>query len=353
MKYEKYIKYALVAVAVIAGLFILPVILKLFLPFILAFIIASPCQRILNFLHKKLKINRGISSAFIITLLVAFVSWILFILFSQLFAQIKSFIDVLPETVEMVKNTFNELSEKYKEIYMSFSPRFREFFDGFNVQLSDSLKSAAAPLTGSIFNIARRFAVSLPDIVVFFFVFLLSTFFITKDYALIRRFFRENCPKKLQKYFHSFKTMAFSAFLTYLKAQLILMTITFTVVSIALWVIGVDYPFVMGIIIGFVDALPFFGTAIIIIPWAIMAFLNENYFLAGGLLVTQVIAFVTRQLLEPKIISSQIGIHPLITLMSMYIGLNLFGIGGIIIGPIVALFIVNAYVAAKSKKQEK
>lgn len=353
MQYEKYIKYALITIGVIAGLFLLPVVLRLFLPFILAFAVASPCQKILNFLNKKLKIHRGISSALVVTLLVALVSWIIFLIGSQLFAQIKSFAEVVPETIETVKATFYELSEKYREVYMSFSPRFREFFDSLNVQLSESLMSAAAPITGSVFNLARRFAVSLPDIAIFFFMFLLSTFFITKDYTLIRSFFRENCPQKIQNFLHSFKTTAFSAFLTYLRAQLIMMSITFTVVTIALWIIGADYPFVMGAIIGIVDALPFFGTAIIIIPWAIMSFINGNYFFAGGLLVIQVIAFVTRQLLEPKIVSSQIGIHPLITLVSIYIGLNLFGIGGIIVGPITALFVVNAYVAAKSKNQSE
>ena len=352
MQYEKYIKYSLIVIGVIAGLFLLPLVLRLFLPFILAFAVASPCQKILNFLNKKLKIHRGISSVVVVTLLVAFVSWIIFILCSQLVGQIKSFAAVIPDTIENIKVSFYELSEKYNELYMSFSPRFREFFDSFNFQLSEYLKAAAAPLTSSIFNIAKRFAVSLPDVVIFFFMFLLSTFFITKDYALIRNFFRENCPQKIQDFLHSFKTTAFSAFLTYLRAQLIMMSITFTVVSIALWIIGAEYPFVMGALIGLVDALPLFGTAIIIIPWAIFSFINGNYFFAGGLLIIQVIAFVTRQLLEPKIVSSQIGLHPLITLVSIYIGLNLFGIGGLIVGPITALFIVNAYVAAKSKNQQ-
>jgi len=352
MQYEKYIKYALITIGVIAGLFLLPVVLRLFLPFILAFAVASPCQKILNFLNKKLKIHRGISSAVVVTLLVALVSWIVFILCSQLFEQIKSFAEVIPDTIETVRANFYELSEKYREFYTSFSPRFREFFESFNFQFSEYLTSAVAPLTTSIFNIAKRFAVSLPDVVIFFFMFLLSTFFITKDYALIRRFFRENCPQKIQNFLHSFKTTAFSAFLTYVRAQLIMMSITFTIVSIALWIIGAEYPVVMGALIGLVDALPFFGTAIIIVPWAIFSFLNGNYFFAGGLLVTQVIAFVVRQLLEPKIVSSQIGLHPLITLVSIYIGLNLFGIGGLFIGPVSALFIVNAYVAAKSKNQQ-
>lgn len=353
MQYEKYIRYTIITILIIAGIFLIPVFLKLFLPFIIAFLVASSCQRVLDFLNKKLKLHRGISSALIITLLVGLVSWILFLLFSKLFVQLKSFLDVMPETLERLRETFVALSDKFNRIYMGFSPNFREFFDSFNFQLAEYLKSAITPITSGALDIAKRFAVSLPDIVIFFFMFLLSTFFITKDYALIQGFFRETCPKKVQDALRSFKNTAFSAFLTYLKAQAILMSITFTVVSIALLIIGADYPFVMGIIVGFVDALPFFGTAIVLIPWAIISVLNGNYMFALGLVIIQAIAFVVRQLLEPKVLSSQIGIHPLITLVSIYIGLNIFGILGIILGPILALFIVNAYIAAKSKDRQE
>ena len=353
MQYEKYIKWTIIAILVIVGIFLVPAILKLFLPFILAFIVASSCQRVLDFLNKKLKLHRGISSALIITLLVGLISWILFLLFSKLFIQLKSFIDVMPQTIEKMRETFSVLSDSFNRMYMGFSPKFREFFDSFNFQFSEYLKTAITPLTSSALNIAKRFAVSLPDVVMFFFMFLLSTFFITKDYSLIQGFFREVCPKKIQTALRSFKNTAFLAFLTYLKAQLILMSITFTVVSISLLIIGADYPFVMGVLIGLVDALPFFGTAIILIPWAVISLLNGNYMFALGLVIIQVISFVIRQLLEPKVLSSQIGIHPLITLVSIYIGLNIFGIVGIILGPIIALFIVNAYVAYKSKNSQE
>lgn len=350
MQYEKYIKYAATAIGVVVGLMLLPFALRLFLPFIIAFIIASPCQRLVHFLNRKLKINRGISSAVIVTLLVALISWIVFMLCCTLYNQAKSFIAVLPEMSENFKNSLAAFNDKYDELYEGLSPKLKNFFDSFKGEFTVSLKSSFAPYTAKILNVAKRFAYSLPDIVVFFFMFLLSTFFITKDYMLIKNFFYENCPEKVLKIIRSFKNTAFSAFLTYIKAQLILMTITFSIVTVALWILGTKYPFVMGFVIGFVDALPFFGTAIIIVPWAFASFVSGKYVFALGLMITQVIAFTTRQLLEPKIVSSQIGLHPLVTLVSMYVGLNLLGVGGIIIGPILALFFVNAYVSVKSKK---
>ena len=352
MQYDKYIKFAIITVLIVALLLLLPIFIKLFLPFILAFLVAFPCQRIINILNKKLKINRGISSALIVTGIVALVSWILVLIFSQIFEQIKDFVQNMSSTIDILKNASGNIANKFNEYYIGFSPKIKELIDTFSKQLSASMFDNITPFTTGAISLAKRFAVSLPDIVVFFFMFLLSTFFITKDYTLLVNFFNENCPEKLKKILNSFKSTAFSAFLTYLRAQLILMSITFTITTIALWILGADYPLVMGLIIGFVDALPFFGTAIILIPWAIISFVMGNYFFAGGLIIVQVIAFVTRQLLEPKVISAQIGLHPLVTLVSIYLGLNIFGVGGIIIGPVTALFLTNAYVAYKSNKDE-
>lgn len=353
MQYEKYIKYALVAIGCVAALMLLPIVLRLLLPFIIAFIIASPCQRAVHFFNRKLKINRGIASAFMVTFIVALISWILFLLCGTIYTQAKSFISVFPEMIENYKESFAVLIEKYNEVYAGLSPRVKSFFDSFAKEFTVSVKSSFAPYAGNLIGLAKRFAYSLPDVVISFFVFLLSTFFITKDYMLLKNFFYENCPEKLLKMIRSFKNTAFSAFLTYVRAQLIMMCITFSIVMVALWILGTKYPFVMGFVIGVVDALPFFGTAIIIYPWAIASFLNGKYVFALGLLITQVIAFVTRQLLEPKIVSSQIGLHPLVTLVSMYVGLNLLGVGGVIIGPIIALFLVNIYVAVKTKRQSE
>lgn len=349
MQYEKYIKFAIYTVLIIAAILLLPIVLKLFLPFVLAFLVATLCQRLVNFLNKKLKIHRGLSTAFIVTALVALATWLVVIIFSQIFAQIKSFSENIPDSIELLKNSFASISDKYNEFAIGISPETKAFLDNLGAELSASMTDAITPIANGALSIARRFAFSLPDIVVFFFMFLLSTFFITKDYALLLNFLDENCPEKIKKWFKSFKSTAFSAFFTYLRAQLILMSITFTIVTISLWILGADYPFVMGLVIGLVDALPFFGTAIIIVPWAIISFINAKYFFATGLLVIQVIAFITRQLLEPKVISSQIGLHPLVTLISIYLGLNIFGIGGLFIGPVTALFLVNAYVAAKTK----
>ena len=101
------------------------------------------------------------------------------------------------------------------------------------------------------------------------------------------------------------------------------------------------YALILGIAISIIDALPILGTGTVLIPWGLGAIFTGNVRLGLYLLILYGICFLVRQLLEPKIISGQIGLHPLVTLMTMYAGLRTIGLLGMIIGPVIALIIKN------------
>ena len=125
------------------------------------------------------------------------------------------------------------------------------------------------------------------------------------------------------------------------------MIITALLVTVCLWIVGMDYPMVWGLVCGLVDALPFFGTAAVLVPWAVISLIYGDYYSFIALLVIQALTFIVRQLLEPKVVSKQIGIHPILTLVSVYIGLKYFGVVGVILAPIIMLLAVNLYVSYK------
>ena len=105
---------------------------------------------------------------------------------------------------------------------------------------------------------------------------------------------------------------------------------------------------ILAIVIAIVDVLPILGTGTVLIPWAIFAFVSSDIRLGIGLLVLYGVTLVVRQLVEPKIVGSTLGIHPLLTLASVYIGLELLGFIGIFAGPLVALFITDATGGSKN-----
>ena len=108
-------------------------------------------------------------------------------------------------------------------------------------------------------------------------------------------------------------------------------------------VIGMDikYPLLIALAIGFVDALPILGSGTVMVPWAIISALNGDLKLGISILVLWIIMSLVRQVLEPKIVSGRIGIHPIFTLIAMYTGFKVIGVMGMILGPI-ALIIIKS-----------
>ena len=95
--------------------------------------------------------------------------------------------------------------------------------------------------------------------------------------------------------------------------------------------------------IGFVDALPILGSGTVMLPWAIISALNGDLKLGIAVIVLWIIMSIVRQILEPKIVSGKIGIHPIFTLIAMYTGFKIIGVMGMLVGPIVLIILKNIF----------
>ena len=119
------------------------------------------------------------------------------------------------------------------------------------------------------------------------------------------------------------------------------MAFTFVEMSIGLIILNVNYAFLLALIVGLAEAIPVVGTGLIMIPWILWHVINGNMPLVLGLSVLYVLGILIRQIMEPKIVGTQIGLHPLVTLLSMYVGLKFFGVLGMFIGPISLIIVKN------------
>ena len=131
------------------------------------------------------------------------------------------------------------------------------------------------------------------------------------------------------------------------------MFLTAALVSVSFWIVGIDFPLLWGLLSGIVDALPFLGTAAVLVPMALFSLMIGDQYSFTAILIIQVLVFIVRQLAEPKVVSRQIGVHPILTLISVYIGLRFFGILGVILAPITLVLLVNLYVSYKETLSSK
>ena len=95
--------------------------------------------------------------------------------------------------------------------------------------------------------------------------------------------------------------------------------------------------------IGFVDALPIFGSGTVMLPWALIIACNGDFTLILSILGLWALMSIVRQVIEPKVVSGQIGVHPIFTLIAMYTGFRAIGVLGMLVGPIILIILKNIF----------
>ncbi len=344
MENIKYIKYVFIALCVGALLYLAPSIFHLFMPFILALIVAAPFHKLVSLLENKLHIKKGISSIIIFILIIGIIFGVVGFAVYYIASQFKSFAAILPDMIESLKVTL----KSYYEQYRKYMPSIASFIDNNIHKIGDYTPK----ITNSTIDYATNFAISIPSFLFAFLMFLLALFFLIKDYRQVIDFVKEILPDRFEQKLHYIKETAWTGFVGYIKSQAILSSITALLIAVTFWVLGVEYSVVWAIIIGVVDFIPILGSGIILVPFAIIHFLiNKNLFFSVCVIILQVVAFVVRQTLSPKVMSSQLGLHPLVTLISIYAGNELLGFMGMIIFPIIALLLVSLYNSYKASNR--
>ena len=346
------IEIAYLAVVFVAIYFVLPKTLIFVLPFVFAYVISKPINRVLDSFNVKRKISKNLTIIFVLLLFVSVVCALLFVLIYQSSYEIQKIATVIPHIL------YGEVSlppwaEHIKSYFISLPEPIHEFGTMVIDSVRNNLSTILRPATQAVISVASDVAGVMPDIIVFVIVMILSAYFMCSDRERIGEFFKNTIPSGIVRRSIYIKEELIKACGGYLKAQFILMCVTFVVVLLGLIVLGVDTSVLMAFIVALVDAVPILGAGTILIPWAIIVFVSGKYFLGVGLVIIYAISFLIRRIFEPKIVSNQIGLHPLVTLASIYIGLRAMGVFGMILGPIFAIIVINFIKAENKYRREK
>ena len=340
---------ALIVVGSVAGFFLTFKLAVVFAPFIIALAISSFIEPPIRFLMKKTKLSRKVAALIsLLTVAIVFGSLIV-LLISRIYREAESLYQILPGYIPEIYHNISSLINKASDIYFGLPKEVTISIDNMVSNITDSVPKVLKSLMSGILNTA----VSIPQAIIFVIVTMLSTFFLSSDRDSIYNYIKSNFPEALINKIISIKNDMFMALFGYIRAQLILMSITFIELSIGFWIIGVRHFILLASIIAVIDALPILGTGGVLIPWAIYEFITTDFTTGIKLIILYGIVLVVRQLIEPKVLGQQIGLHPLITLMSMYLGLRIFSYPGLIIGPVTVLLLKNIISGILKKRSIK
>ncbi len=314
------------------GIYLLFKLSMFYMPFLIAFIISLLIEPIIKFIMKKLKINRKFSSIIVFVLVFTIIggglTWGITTLISEstnLMSGINVYIDKISIQIENIINLFDfdkiNLSDEVLKILQNSTG---DFLSTVSNWIQNLLKDLMNIIT------------SIPTIAIYFVITILSLYFICTEKIYILDQIEHHLPKSWVRKLGNHTRELIKTLGGYLKAEFILIFVSFIISIIGLYMLrffnfNIQYPLLMALAIAFVDALPILGSGTIMVPWGVISALDGDFKLGIAIIVLWIIMSVVRQFLEPRIVSNQIGIHPIFTLIAMYTGFKLVGILGMLI----------------------
>lgn len=240
---------------------------------------------------------------------------------------------------ENIEPALLRVMDWYENLVASIDPAHAAQAESIGNNILGSLASWVASLSRSLVGYAQRLALGTPKFFISLIFCIVSTVFLSMDYPNITYFFLGQFPEKSQQTILEAKNYLLKTIGGMLKSYGLIMFITFCELNIGLRIIGVEDATVLSLIIAIFDILPALGTGGIMIPWVVIELVQGNVMLGVKLLLLYAFITVVRNILEPKIVGESIGLHPVLLLISIYVGGTILGPMGIIIMPFTLIVI--------------
>ena len=315
--------------------FIIKYALPMVMPFALGFIIAYFLQRPSIFVAKTLRINRKIVSVFMVLLFFSTIGLLITLASIRAFSVSKNLVMSIPMFYQtyvepVVRDLFKVIEDWTKTLAPSLESTLNNVFNQAILSLGESVSG----LSVSAMRWVSGAASSLPSFLIKQLLLIISTFFISLDYDELTGFCLRQMSGKSGQMFIQIKEYIIGTLFVCIRSYATIMSITFVELSIGFTIIGLDYAFIIAFCIAIFDILPVLGTGGIMLPWAVITAIRGDIPLALSLLAIDVVVTVIRNIIEPKIVGAQLGLHPVVTLVSMFVGTQLFGVLGLFGFPI-------------------
>lgn len=326
----------------------LPVVFTYLYPFIFAFAIAAFVNPVVNFINKglsktklKTSVTRGIVTLLItiliLVLLISVFYFLIVTLLQEIFGLATSIQDNWPEIVRIFENT-----EQWLTLQMDILPtEVIEIIEGvienvliFLRNFSSNLLNYTVAFTGFVISIAGSLTL---NVITFF----LSLYFLMSDFNNIIDKLEEKVNVRILNTLRILKNTTVLGVGGYIKTQMMLALLAFVVMFVSFTLYGLDYALTIAFLLAIVDIIPLIGTIVILAPWGIF----ELFFGAPNfglfLILLGVGYFLFRRLIEPKIMGSQTGLHPIFALLGIYVGIQFSGLWGALLGPLVMVVLIG------------
>ena len=333
VKWNRWIKLGIAGAAVWLGS---KYLLPLLLPFLLGALAAFAAEPAVAFLHRRLKMPRLLSAGAGVTVTILLILGLVGALGAVLLRQVTHLASLVPDLGATARQGMTVLSDWVVSLTQRSPESVQPMLTGAALRLFDDGNALVDQVTQRVPGAVATVLGKVPDSALGLGTGVLSAFMISARLPRLKSLYREKMHSTgLDRYLPTVQKAKQAAF-GWLKAQGMLMLLTWLTVSVGFWILGIRGGFLWAALVALVDAVPMLGTGIILLPWALVSFLQGQKLRALGLCALVGAATLLRTVLEPRLVGKQLGIDPLMTLICLYVGYRLWGLLGLLLAPMLA-----------------
>ncbi|TCS96746.1 sporulation integral membrane protein YtvI [Hazenella coriacea] len=340
----------IVLLTILVAYYLIDFLLPLLYPFIIGWVIAMLIEPLVLKLEKRGRFPRWLSVTIILVLLVSMLFTLLIFVIAEIVVELAKLAEFLPTVLNQVGkifvDTFTKENTSIKRIidtiqtYLEKNPQQEQRISASIQSNIGVIANKGTEVITSILSWIGSFISNLPSFLTVLVFIMLAAFFISLDWPRLKQEIKKLLPRRLIHTTGLVYLDMKKALFGFIRAQLTLISITAVIMFAGLLIIQVPYAFSIALIIGLVDLMPYLGVGAVLVPWIIYLVIVGNYQLAIGLSIVYGVIIIVRQFLEPKLVASNVGLDPLLTLIALFVGLKLFGVFGLIIGPVTAVILL-------------
>lgn len=318
-----------------------PSLWSLFSPFLLAFLAAWGLSPAIRWLHSRFRLPRQASTLALLFLVFAALGGLLWALVSAAVGEVASLAVDWQGLLASFETLVNDLGARFSRGMDLLPASLQDTVDALVARLFAWLEAVIPGLLSRGMDYAANVARSLPSFAVASIVFVMAAYFFSVDFPRLRTAAVDKLPQGPRFLLAQIKRAASAGFGGYLRSQLILSVGVFFILLVGFFLVRQPYALLLALALAVLDFIPILGSGTVMVPWAAADVLLGDFRHALGLMAVWGLVALFRRVAEPKILGDQTGLSPLLSLVSVYVGMKLRGVAGMILGPILCLVALN------------
>ncbi len=296
------------------------------LPFVIAFVVFLLIKPVVRFLTEKCRVQHKVAGLLCTVLFYATVGVLVTLVCVKLLSTVKGFVVSLPSLYsDTIEPFLVSAFEKLDAFAQRLNPTAAAAYDAMTPKLIVELEDVITATSRRLLTDITGYALSLPKLLLNALITVIATVFLANSWAEVKAFVLRQLSPRWRGLAHDIRVHLGKTLWRYTRSYALILAVTFLELAVGLSIVGVEGALRLALIIALFDILPVVGSGMVLFPWALITLLSGDYMRALGLGIVYVVIIVVRNIMEPKIIGEKVGLHPLVTLLSMVVGVYVFG----------------------------